>query len=57
MTMLKAIKQRPLLIPYEQFFIQAYHKHNKLITEQSPGEHNPVIPLAVNTIHAPRGEN
>jgi predicted GIY-YIG superfamily endonuclease len=41
MTMLKTIKHRPSLITYEQFFIQAYHKQNKLITEQNPSKHNP----------------
>jgi hypothetical protein len=57
MTMLKTIKHRPLFIPYEQFFTQAYHSQNKLITEQNPGEHNPLIQLAVNMIHTPCNKN
>jgi hypothetical protein len=32
MTSLKCIKHAPLLIPYEQYFIQTYHQQNKLIT-------------------------
>jgi hypothetical protein len=47
MTLLKPIKHKQLLIPYEQYFIQTHHQQNKLITEQSPGEYNPLIQLAI----------
>jgi hypothetical protein len=43
MTLLKTVKHTPSLTPYEQLFIQAYHQQNKLITEQNPGEYNPII--------------
>jgi predicted GIY-YIG superfamily endonuclease len=49
MSLLKAIKHAPLLIPYEQLFIQAHHQQNKLIAEESQGEHNPLIQLAIDT--------
>jgi len=49
MTLLKAIKHAPSLIPYEQLFIQAHHQQNKLTAEQSPGKHNPLIQLAIDT--------
>jgi hypothetical protein len=47
MTLLKNVKHTPSLIPYEQFFIQAHHQQNILIAEHNPGEHNPVIQLAI----------
>jgi hypothetical protein len=46
MTLHKAIKHAPLLIPYEQPFIQA-HQQSKLIAERNPGEHKPLIQLAI----------
>jgi hypothetical protein len=48
-TSLKHIKHTPLLTPYEQYFIQTYHQQNKIIIEQSPGEYNPLIELAIDT--------
>jgi len=43
-----------MLIPYEQFFIQAHYKQGQLITEQNPGEHNPLIQLGIDTTHISR---
>jgi len=49
MTLLKHINHTPSLIPYEQYFIQTHHQQNELIAEQSPGEYNPLIQLAIDT--------
>jgi hypothetical protein len=49
MELVKSIKNTRLLIPFEQFYIQNHHQENKLITEQHPGEHNPLIQLATDT--------
>jgi hypothetical protein len=49
MTLLKHIKHTPLFTPYEQYFIQTHHQQNKLITEQNPGEYNPLIQLEIDT--------
>jgi hypothetical protein len=38
-----------MLIPYEQLFIQAHFQQKQLITEQNPGEHNPLIQLSIDT--------
>jgi hypothetical protein len=35
------------ITPYELFFIQSYYKEKKLISEQNPGEPNPLIQLAI----------
>jgi hypothetical protein len=51
MTLLKTVKHKPSLTPYEQFFIQAHHQQNKLIAEQNPGKHNPIIQLALDTTY------
>jgi ADP-heptose:LPS heptosyltransferase len=51
MTLLKHIKHKPLLTPYEQYFIQTHYQQNKRITEQNPGEYNPLIQLAIDTAH------
>jgi len=40
----------PLLCPY---LIHKFHQENKLITEQSPGEYNPLIQLAIDTTGIP----
>jgi len=39
-----------MLIPYESFFIQSHHQHGQLISEQNPGELNPLIQLGLDTI-------
>jgi hypothetical protein len=41
MTLLKHINKTSLL-PYEQLYIQSYHQHKQLISEQYIGEHNPM---------------
>jgi len=51
MKLLKHINHTPSLTPYEQYFIQTHHQQNKLIAEQSPGEYNPLIQLAIDTTH------
>jgi len=42
-----------LLCPssYEQFYIQTLHQEGKLITEQYPGELNPLFQTASHTLH------
>ena len=49
MKLVKPFKDPRLLIPYEQLFIYKFHQENKLVTEQSPGEYNPLIQLAIDT--------
>jgi len=53
MTLLKPIKNTSLLTPYEQFFIQAFHKSGMLVSEQNPGEPNPLLQMAINPSHPP----
>jgi len=36
-----------MLIPYKQLFIQAHYQQGQLITEQNPGERNPLIQLGI----------
>jgi len=36
MTLLKPLKNTSLLTPYEQFFIQEFHKSGRLVSEQTP---------------------
>ena len=38
-----------ILIPYEQYYIQTFHREGKLIPEQSPGEVNPLFQMAIST--------
>jgi len=40
MALLKHINKTLLLLPYEQLYIQTYHEHKQLISEQYMGEHN-----------------
>ena len=47
MTLLKHINNQNLLLPYEQYHIQALH-HRKLIPEQSPGDTNPLFQVVIN---------
>jgi predicted GIY-YIG superfamily endonuclease len=54
MTLLKTIRHMPSLIPYKQFFIQAHHQQNKLIAEQNPAKHSPIIQLATDTTYTSR---
>ena len=53
MTLLKPVKNTSLLTPYELFFIQAFHKSGRLVSEQNPGEPNPLLQMAINTYHPP----
>jgi len=53
MTLLKPVKNTSLLTPYQQFFIQAFHKSGRLVPEQNPGEPNPLLQMAINTSHPP----
>jgi len=49
MTLLKHINKTSLLLPYEQLYVQSYHQHKQLISEQYIGEHNPIYQLIHNT--------
>jgi hypothetical protein len=42
MTLLKHIDKTTLLIPYEQLYIQSYHRHKQLFPERLAGDHNPM---------------
>jgi len=48
MTLLKPLNNTSLLTPYEQFFIHALYKSGRLISEQNPGEPNPLLQMANN---------
>ena len=53
MELVKPIKNKRQLIPFEQFYIQKHYQENKLITEQHP-EYNPLIQLAIDTTNTSR---
>jgi hypothetical protein len=53
MILLKPLKNTSLLTHYKHFFIQSLHKTGKLISEQSPGEPNPLLQLAFDPSHPP----
>jgi hypothetical protein len=53
MTLLKPLKNTSLLTPNEQFFMQAFHKCGRLISEQNPGKPNPLLQMAINPAHPP----
>jgi hypothetical protein len=46
MTLLKPLKNANAPIPYEQLYIQSLHQGGNLISEQCPGEPNPLFQLA-----------
>jgi len=50
MSLLKPIKKPSLLIPYEQLFIQAFHRSDRLIQEQHCHEQNPLFQLAIDQL-------
>jgi len=50
MYLLKPTHKTPMLIPYEQPFIQTFHHNGNLITEQGTGEQNPLFQLDIDTI-------
>jgi hypothetical protein len=57
MTILKPLRDTTLLTPYEQYFIQTLYQKGQLIPEQSPGEKNPLVQLAIDhTIDIPLTE-
>jgi hypothetical protein len=49
MELIKSIRNTRMLLPLEQFYIQKHYQQNKLITEQHPGEQNPLTQLAIDT--------
>jgi len=53
MSLLKHEQKIPMLIPYEQLFMQNYHKQGLLIQEQLIGDCNPLFQLIthMNTPH------
>jgi len=53
MTLLIPLNNTSLLTPYEQFFIQTFHKSGSLISEQNSGEPNPLLQMAINPAHTP----
>jgi len=48
MTLLKPLSSPNTLIPYEQYYIQALYRADKLIPEQYPGETNPLFQTVIN---------
>ena len=50
MYLLKPKHKTPMLIPYEQPFIQTFHHNGNLITEQGTGEQNPLFQLDIDTM-------
>jgi len=50
MSLLKPIQKPSLLIPYEQLFIQTFHKSGRLIREQHCYDQNPLYQLAIDQI-------
>jgi hypothetical protein len=53
MNLLKPLSTPSLLTPHELFFIQPFHKEGKLVSEQNPGQDNPLIQLAIDLSHEP----
>jgi hypothetical protein len=49
MSLLKYIHNPTKLIPHEQLFIQTFHHHGNLISEQSSSETNPLFQLTYET--------
>jgi len=54
MKIFKPINYTSLLIPYEQLFIQSHYQYRQQITEQNPGEHNPLTQLGIDTTRMSR---
>jgi len=42
-TLLKQINMPSLLFPYEEMYVQIFHRNYELIPEQHPNEHNPMF--------------
>ena len=51
MALLKHNNKTSLLLPYKQLYIQSYHQHMQLISEQYIGEHDPIYHLIHNTFN------
>ena len=49
MSLLKHTHNPTKLIPYEQLFIQTFHYHGNLISEQSAPKTNPLFQLTFDT--------
>ena len=50
MTLLKYEQKTPMLIPYEQLYIQTYYRNWHLIPEQHAGDTNPLFQLIIDTL-------
>jgi hypothetical protein len=50
MTLLKYEQKTPMLIPYEQLYIQTYYKNGLLIPEQLTGDANPLFQLIIDML-------
>jgi hypothetical protein len=46
-TLLRHVKPDTMLIPYEQLYIQAYHKTGNLVPEQDGSSRNPLFQLII----------
>jgi hypothetical protein len=44
-TLIKQINKTSLPLPYEQMYIQTFHRNNEFISEQHPNEPNPMFEL------------
>ena len=51
MTLLQPLSNTSLLTPYKQYYVHSLHKEGKLISEQSPGNPNPLLLLAIDHFH------
>jgi hypothetical protein len=47
MILLKPLKHTSFLTPYEHLFIHSFHEAGSLISEQYPGEPNPLLQVAI----------
>jgi hypothetical protein len=56
MTILKPIRYTTLKTLYEQYFIHTLYQKGQLIPEQSRGEKNPLVQLAIDHTHIPLRE-
>ena len=47
MNLLKLLSSPNMLIPYKEYYIQAFYREGKLIPEQYPGETNPLFQTVI----------
>jgi hypothetical protein len=52
-TLLKHVKPDTMLIPYEQLYIQTYHKTGNLVPEQDGNGRNPLFQLIIDRMTPP----